>query len=381
VLWIIFSVLVSSLILSSIVGAWSTSVHHDHAIIISNALRETPSIPAEVRENVCTDTIYATSLAGDDWDKVVDPSRPGGFPTYQYNTAENAFEYFRRIRDNWGRGDFDNAIALIGVVLHETGDAVDIIHNQTIREYYREYIEPFGSDDLLWDVHRSHWGKQQAEAYTDTDSAWSPRKPENYGSTDDGSLEWFLDNYFYDPAINNDTPDENYGTFLGQLILRTSVENDWSPNDWEDNIWFYWVNTRDPAVPKWASDQTLRLVYNGVYRALRDGEYWRQNPAEWGNPPPANWPYWPWPTGEQWLSLPEDFYGERLYEEGMDTVRWYEGIGAYGGTEGEHPQPVSPAPVSVLHALLFVFVVLISAALVSWKTHRKSGSGWGHGLV
>jgi hypothetical protein len=326
-------------------------------------MRESSSIPQGVRENICTDTIYATSLAGDDWDKVVDPSQPGGFPTYQYNTAENAFYYLRRIRDNWAANAFDNAIALIGVVLHETGDAVDIVHNKTIRDYYEEFIPPIGSEEPLWETHRYHWGSHQVEAYSDTDSHWYPRKPENYGPDDDGSLEWFLNNYFYNPAINSDSPADDYGTFIGRLIRKAAVDEDWSENDWDDNIWFYWVHARDPAVPKWLSDHTIRLVYNGVYRALRDGER-----ARLGNPPNFDTDIWPWPTSSEWLSLPENFYGEAMYKEGMDTARWYRGIAAAVAPEAEESQSTAPPPYG--YWPLMILGLFLAAAFL-WLTWRR----------
>ena len=291
-------------------SSWGTSVHRDQATTLYGALIESPSIPAEVKARLDSGTIYMASTAPDEW---IDATGIRG--TYQYNMAENAYYEFQRIRDAWAAGDYDNAVYRIGIVLHYVGDVIDLVHNENIRQYYRRYIPPLGSDSLLWGAHRDHWGRQQAEAYADSDSVWYPRRPENYGPADDGSLDWFL-SYFYSINIDSDDPPSDFGTIIGRYIRASSPAVEFSPYDNEDNLWFYWLSSRDPELPKMAVDNTMRLVYNGVYRALRDGEWGRQ-----GNPgtPPADWDYWPWPTTTEWLA-------PRTYGEGMDTVRYYQGL-------------------------------------------------------
>jgi hypothetical protein len=368
---------------ASPVEAWGSSVHHDSAIIIAKAFEESPSIPAEVREYIDTDTIYATSLAPDEWRDVT-----GVWGTWQYNMAENAFYEFRRIRDAWAAGDFDNAVARIGIVLHYIGDALEMAHSggpagdgiiDGVRDWYREFIEPLGSDKPLWEEEESgkgeysHQVRQQIEAYSDSDSAWYPKKPENYGTvngaTDDGSLEWFLNRYFYDAEDvdnpNNDAPSVgDCDTVLEWHIAQTSPYVDWSPDDRVDNRWLYWVSTRDPAISKMDFDNNIRLTYNGVYRALRDGEYLRQGGV---GTPPVDWSYWPWPTREMWLSLEDS-----LYEEGMDTARWYRGIAVALAPEAEESQSTVPPPEG--YWPLLILGVFLTTAFLWLKWRRREGN-------
>jgi hypothetical protein len=205
--------------------------------------------------------------------------------------------------------------------------------------------------------------------------------PENYGtiggSTDDGSLDWFLNNYFYNTAIDNDSPswDDILGVSGGPTVMGLHMRQV-SPyvlggqtptSERFDNRWFYWVSTRDPAIPKMDADNTIRLTYNGVYRALRDGEWLRRGNS--GNPP-ADWGYWPWPTSSAWLSLNDD-----LYEEGMDVVRWYQGTTTYGAKSDEPQGDVSAPPLSAPQILLVVIgVVILVASVVRWRTRGRSKS-------
>ncbi|MEW6592701.1 MAG: hypothetical protein AB1305_03325 [Candidatus Hadarchaeota archaeon] len=364
-------------------AAWGSSVHHDQAIIISNALRNTRSIPDNIKENVDSDAIYNNSLAPDDWRDVT-----GEWGTYQYNMTDNAVLEFRRIRDAWARGDFDNAISRIGVALHYVGDVMFMPHNYGIRDYYRTYIPPLGSDGPLWSDYESgkyfdanryfdsnHYSHHQVEAYTDSDSVWYPLKPENYSTLDNGTLDWYLDSYLRGPSslvLNSDTSTSSYGTtyVLPVYIRQSNPYDGWSTDDRVDNRWFYWVNTRDPAIAKQDADNTIRITYNGVYRAIRDGEWMRQN----GGPnvstrPPSNWSYWLWPSENHYLSLNND----DLYKEGMDTVRWYSGVSNYGSTEGGQQGEASPQPQSdvLLVALSLVFAGAL-VAFIGWRRWRSA---------
>jgi hypothetical protein len=222
----------------------------------------------------------------------------------------------------------------------------------------------------------THYSNQQVEAYTDSDSAWYPLKPENYGPTDDGSLDWYLNNYLMGSAtLTSDIDTSEYRTdpdFVGRVIpmyiAQCNPYDDWSADDRVDNRWFYWVDTRDPAIAKQDADNTIRLTYNGVYRALRDGE-WRQR----GNPgnPPSIWPDWPWPTTSQFLSLNDNLYGE-----GMDTVRWYSGQSSYGSAEGGSGQDVSPGP-SATQLLPLVLLAAVSALVVIMYIRWRRSHGVG----
>jgi hypothetical protein len=342
------------------------SVHHDQAITIGEALKETLSIPANIREQVDGDAIYALVTAPDDW-----RSATGEWGTWHWNMAENARGAFTDIRNAWELNDNDNAIARIGVVLHFIGDIMYMPHNEGIRQYYENCISPLGSEAPLWGssvggesgkyftdkeyCHATHYANQQAEAYSDSGSVWYPRKPENYGERDgekdDGSLDWYLDHYLMGPTtLTSDVETSEYSTVyaIPEYIRQC---NPWAENPLGDphdtpitgvydkkldNRWFYWVDTRDVAIAKQDTDNTIRLVYNGVYRALRDGEWGRQ-----GNPgnPPSDWSYWPWPTTEAWLSLSDD-----LYKEGMDPARWFSGVTTYGSVPNESEQSVPSQP-------------------------------------
>jgi len=360
---LLFGVLLLTSALAPLAGGWGSSVHHDQAITISDALKNSPSIPAGVRENVDTDTIYAASLSPDEWRKVT-----GEWGTYQYNMAENAYSEFIRIRDAWASGDFDNAIFRIGVVLHYIGDVMYMPHNWGIRQYYEDYIEPLGSASPLWGdyesgkyfmaneyFHASHYNHQQVEAYTDSDSAWYPLKPENYGPTDNGSLTWFLNNYFRGPT--SPTSDINTSGYslayvMPAHIRETNPYDDWSLDDKVDNRWFYWVKTRDPDISKQDADNTIRLTYNGVYRALRDA-YISQGGT------------WDWPTPNAWLS-------PRTYGDGMDTVRWTEGQTAYGsGGEGSEQGAASQGAPWAGAGWLLIALSCAAAALGVWLAWRQ----------
>ncbi|MDI6884467.1 MAG: hypothetical protein QMD00_05045 [Hadesarchaea archaeon] len=390
---LLFGVLLLTSALAPPVGGWGSSVHHDQAITISNALKESPSIPAGVRENVDTDTIYAASLSPDDW-----RGATGEWGTWQYNMAENAYYEFIRIRDAWAAGDFDNAIFRIGVVLHYTGDVMYMPHNFGIRKYYENYIEPLGSASPLWGdyetgkyftaneyYHASHYNHQQVEAYTDSDSAWYPLKPENYGTaegiTDNGSLDWFLRYYFRGPTVlTSDINTSGYSLayVMPAHIRQSNPYDNWSLDDKVDNRWFYWVKTRDPDIAKQDADNTIRLTYNGVYRALRDGEWRRQGNS--GNPP-SNWSVWDWPTKTQWLS-------PRPYGEGMDTIRWAHGISSYGSNPSPN-QETSVLTGSGDETGKFLLITVAGLAVAAlgllyarhlWRDRRrKSGSGDGIG--
>jgi len=308
-------ILVAVLVLGFIPKAysWGTSVHHDRATTLDRALRESPSIPSEVRENIDFDTIYMAITAPDEWRDAT-----GSWGTYQWNMADNAVVEFQRIENAWAAGDYDNAVYRIGIVSHFVGDAMQMEHNENLRDFYSDYIEPLGSEEPLWSDEESggqlypHHVRQQVEAYTDSDAAWYPLKPENYGDTDDGSLEWFLTNHF--------TPTMN------EHIQQTNPN--WPPDvnshRENENRWFYWVDTRDAEQAKMDADNDIRLTYNGVYRALRVGEWRRQGHA---GVPPADWSDWPWPTRTEWQS-------PRKYGNGYDTVRWYQGQASTEYTSG-----------------------------------------------
>lgn len=282
---VLLAVLVLALAFAPRASSWGTSVHHDRATTLHRALRESPSIPKGVKENIDFDTIYMAITAPDEWR---DATSVAG--TYQWNMADNARDEFGRIHDAWAAGDYDNAVYRIGVTSHYVGDAMEMEHNENLRRYYREYIEPLGSEEPLWSDEESggklypHHVRQQIEAYTDSDSAWYPLKPENYGPDDDGSLDYFLD-YF-----------ENV---MDDHIRQTN------PYVGPENRWFYWVDTRDDNQAKMDADNDMRLTYNGVYRALRDGYISRGGS-------------WDWPTKGTWLS-------PRTYGNGYDTIRWWEG--------------------------------------------------------
>ncbi|MEW6222756.1 MAG: hypothetical protein AB1476_05570 [Candidatus Hadarchaeota archaeon] len=357
-------------------AAWGSSVHHDQAIIISNALRNTRSMPDNIKENVDSDAIYNASLSPDDWRSVT-----GEWGTYQYNMAENAYLEFKRIRDAWAAGDLDNAITRIGVVLHYIGDVMYMPHNWGVRDYYRKFVPPLGMDAPLWSDYESgkyydanryfdsnHYSHQQVEAYTDSDSAWYPLLPENYGGSDDGSLEWYLDSYFRGPnPLYSDNDTSGYAGWpyvMPTFIRQTNPFDGWTTDDKVDNRWFYWVATRDPAISKQDADNTIRLTYNGVYRAIRDGEWRRQGQS---GSPPMTWSYWPWPTTGKYLSLSDD-----LYREGMDTARWYRGVSNYGSDEGGQQGEASPQPSSstLLVALPLVFAGAL-AAFIGWRRWRR----------
>ena len=355
------------------VAAWGQAVHHDQATDLAEALRSTPSIPQEIREKFDTDTIYALSLAPDDWRDVTDT-----WGTYHYNMTENAYYEFQRIRDAWATGDFDNAVARIGIVLHYVGDVVYEPHNKGIRDWYEEFIPPLGSEAPLWGSgegggiflpneihHNAHYNLQVAEAYSDSDSNWIPIKPENYGPDDDGSLDYFL-NLLWKPNtwdtdyIDPSDPDFG-GTIFEWYIAACNPHIDWSSDDREDNRWFYWLKTRDPTIPKQDIDNTIRIVYNGVYRAIRDGERTRL-----GNPSNFDTEIWPWPTASQWLSVDESWYGE-----GMDTMRYAHGIS--GGTEPATAQNTRMPLSSLAEYLEIGGAVLISIGLALWQVENRKG--------
>jgi len=319
--------------------SWGTSVHHDRATTLDRAFHESPSIPAGVRDNIDFDTIYMAITAPDEWRNAT-----GAYGTYQWNMADNAVLEFQRIEEAWATGDYDNAVYRIGIVSHLVGDAIQMEHNENLRDFYRDYIEPLGSEEPLWSDEESggklypHHVRQQIEAYTDTDSAWYPRRPENYGPDDDGSLDYFLE-YFENVMIDH--------------IQQTNPN--WPPgvnsHRENENRWFYWVDTRNAEQAKMDADNDIRLTYNGVYRALREGFLAEADHSESD---------WPWPTKREWLS-------PRTYGNGYDTVRWYQGQAsaeyAYGilgmaptsqdgsGNESTYP-PLSAAFLAVGLALL-----------------------------
>jgi len=363
-------------------GCWGSSVHHDSATIIANAFKSSQSIPKEIQENIDTDTIYSLVLAPDDWRNVTNQ-----WGTWQYNMAENAYYEFQRIREAWANGDFDNAIARIGIVMHYVGDAMQMAHSggavhwdhDGVRDWYVDHVPPLGSEAPIWADEESgsgeysHQVRQQIEAYSDSDSAWYPTKPENYGPTDNGCLSWFLD-HFYNPVIDNDSPDWNdilasdgTPTVMGFHIRSTSpyVTAYQTPTTQKlDNRWLWWVQTRDPGMSKMDFDNNVRLVYNGVYRALREGEWLRQGNS---GMPPDDWSYWPWPTKGVWSSVDDS-----LYEEGMDTARYYHGITAGGATPAEETQTTS-SPISSTSWLLLaiVGVTLIFISLLLWHRTKR----------
>jgi hypothetical protein len=62
-----------------------------------------------------------------------------------------------------------------------------------------------------------------------------------------------------------------------------------------------------------------------------------------------------------------------MYEEGMDIVRWYEGIGAYGTVEKERPQEVWPVPTSSQLILFAIIGAVVLIFFVSrWSVRKKS---------
>jgi hypothetical protein len=363
-------------------------------LILYFAFRDSPSIPNDVRDNLDSDTIYSLSLAPDDWRNVT-----GEWGTWQYTMAENAYWEFLSIRDAWSNGDYDNAVARIGIVLHYVGDAIEMEHSggpsgevsksgaldDGVRDWYRNFVDPLGSDAPLWSDEESgageysHRVRQQIERYTDSDSAWYPIKPESYGQTenvdlgtDDGSLDWFLA-YFYDLAIDNDGPNSSgptniYAyTALGRHIIQTSpyADDPYSTDYKDDNRWLSWVETRDPAISKMDADNTIRLVYNGVYRAIRDAY------IEAGGT-------WAWPTGGEYSSLNDNLYGE-----GMDSMRWYEGTTAYGSEGDGSSQTVYPSP-SIAQPMLLTLALIVSVFFVGrfvskYIVHRKSKTEVHHG--
>jgi hypothetical protein len=358
-------------------GAWGQSVHHDQATDLADAFNRSLSIPAEIRKWFDSDTIYALSLAPDDWREVTDV-----WGTYQYNMVENAYYELQRIRTAWSVGDFDNAIARVGILLHYIGDAVYQPHNQGIRDWYEEHIEPLGSEEPLWGsgegggmfspkeiYHNAHYNHQTAEAYTDSDSNWIPTKPENYGPSDDGSLDYFL-SLFWSPGVwDNDYVDPSDPSFGGTImewhIAACNPYIGWSDNDRVDNRWFYWLRTRDPSIVKQDADNTLRLVYNGVYRAIRDGEWYRRGGS---GPPPADWSYWPWPTTSRWLSLDESWYGE-----GMDTARYVHGITA--GAVGSAQSAPRTWAIGFSEVAIGIGAVLVSVGLAGFRRKEALGVG------
>ncbi|MFN4133411.1 MAG: hypothetical protein ACK4GQ_03475 [Candidatus Hadarchaeales archaeon] len=341
-------------------GAWGSSTHHDQAIIITNALKQSPSIPQAVRDN-------------DDWRDVT-----GAWGTWHYNMAENAYWEFWRIYEAWKNGDFDNAIGRIGIVLHFVGDVMYMPHNRGIRDWYENYIPPIGSIYPLWGFDEesgkyftakyyydsSHYANHQVEAYTDSKSVWYPTRPENYGPSDNGSLNWFLNRYFYDVGDGpGQYPENDYpsyticDTVLEQHIVQSNPYTRVGPNDVDDKIdnrWLYWVRTRDASIAKMDADNTIRLVYNGVYRALRDAWNWRYASGY----PDAPFS-WEWPTTTTYYSL-----NDNLYREGMDTVRWAsQQSGALTEASAQTPSEV-PAPSTQPTVLLVAVVALSSLSTI-----------------
>jgi len=361
-------------------GAWGSSVHHDQAITISTALKETPSMPENVRDNIDSDLIYSLSLAPDDWRNVT-----GEWGTWHWNMAENGRQQLEDIRDAWALGKFENAIARIGVALHFLGDVMYMPHNEGIRQYYENRIPPLGSEEPLWAVGNgesgkyftasyyydaTHYANQQVEAYSDSDSAWYPLQPENYGErdgeNDDGSLDWYLDHYLMGPtplaSATGDIDTSGYSTVyaIPEYIREC---NPWDdpiiPGAYDkklDNRWFYWVDTRDMGIAKQDSDNTIRITYNGVYRALRDGTR-----TLMGDPANFDTEIWPWPTTSAWLSLSDD-----LYAEGMDTERWYNGVTSQGSKELSE-QNVSTQPSAALLVFPPIILAIVIISYVIWR--------------
>lgn len=285
--------------------SWGTSTHHDQADTMAEALDKAPNIPENVKIEIEHDTIYMAATAPDDWRNA---KRYSGQDydtvlTGQQNMNENAKVELQRVRDAWAAGDYDNAIFRIGSAMHYIGDAMEPCHNLNLRDYYENHVSPHGSELPMWGDEESagggspeaitlwaHYGHHQVEAYSDSDfsypqywsSGWS-LQPENYGPGDDGSLNWFLDNH-YSPVMFN------------HISRVDPTQGNPRENDPEksDNYWLYWAKTRDFEMAKADYDNSMRLAYNGAYRALRDGEYRRR--TENSNDPPADWSYWPWPT-------------------------------------------------------------------------------------
>ncbi|MEM3402064.1 MAG: hypothetical protein QW179_03140 [Candidatus Hadarchaeales archaeon] len=359
------------------VAAWGSSTHHDQATIISKAFKQSPSVPQAIRDNIDSDFIYSTSLAPDDWRGVT-----GTWGTWHYNMAENAYYEFRRIYEAWKNGDFDNAIGRIGIVLHYIGDVMYMPHNQGIRDWYINNIPPIGSVYPLWGFHEesgkyftanyyydsSHYANQQVEAYTDSDSAWYPTRPENYGPDDNGDLTWFLNRYFYDVGDGpGQYPENDYpsyticDTVLEQHIIQSNPYTRIGPTDVDDRIdnrWLYWVRTRDASIAKMDADNTIRLVYNGVYRALRDAWNWR-----WANNKPDAPFFWEWPTTTTYYSL-----NDNLYREGMDTARW---ASQQVGALTEASAQTSSLGLIPLQPLILLTVAAVLSSLLTALLSRK----------
>lgn len=315
---VILVALASTILFSSgTVFAWGTSTHHDQGSLMPEALDSAPNVPGKVKREVDYDSIYMASLSPDDWR---DARRKGPVRenenihlifTYCMNMEENAKRELRWIRDAWANGDYDNAVFRIGSAMHYIGDAIEPLHAENVRRWFEWKIPPIGSEAPLWRGEESggyfnakmldtwsHYGHQQIEAYSDSDSShpefrtsgWF-LKIDNYGQgyygnsrTDDGSLEWFIENYF-DPYMRDWIENK----------VNPYKDTDGSPGvSIEDNRYLYWVKTRDFQLAKQDYDNSMRLAYNGIYRALRDGEYRFQTGYE--NSPPPDWSYWPWPA-------------------------------------------------------------------------------------
>lgn len=240
---------------------WKWKAHWKIAEVVYNRIGQDGSVPQSVKSNLDWTLINAGSVAPDRWR--LDPYYSDRAHKATYVKERGEF-WLRAARDNWEAGAFDNASYALGIASHYWGDVTCFGHHDNARSYYENiYGSEIGYE--VWDQVHDHNEWQVAR--------YKPSDPSRLGSY--VGLNNFIDNY------------EN-------SYLHSFIDNVMPPSNPMGGWWGGWLENRDCNMIKWAEDESVRLIYNGWYRALRDGEWLRQGNT---GTPLSEWAYWTWPGG------------------------------------------------------------------------------------
>ncbi len=233
---------------------WKWNAHWKIAEKVYGTIAQDSTVPAFVKQNLDWTLINAGSVAPDRWR--LDPYFADRSHKATYVKERGEF-YLRAAKENWRIGAFDTASYCLGVASHYWGDVTCFGHHDNCRSYYENiYGSELGYE--YWDSLHDHneWQVARYRPYM-----YSP--PPRLGSPE--TLDLFINN-------------------CAGPYLHSFIDNVMPPGNPLGGWWGGWLENRDCNFVKWAEDESVRLIYNGWYRALRDGELLR-NPGSWDWPP------------------------------------------------------------------------------------------------
>ena len=250
-------------------GGWKWTAHWTIAEVVYGRVEQDTTVPAFVKNNLDWTLINAGAVAPDRWRLAPYYADEAHKATY---VKERGEFWLRAARDNWAAGAFDNASYYLGIASHYWGDVTCFAHHDNCRSYYENiYGSEIGYD--VWDRLHDHNEWQVAK--------YVPSNPSRLGSY--VNLDNFTD------------PNANFLDYYAEPYLSSFIDNvmppiTMPPYNVMGGWWGEWLSNRDCNKIKWAEDESVRLIYNGWYRALRDGyeSYRILHQAE--GLPAWNWP-------------------------------------------------------------------------------------------